>query len=138
MTADARDIDSALRELESEHAAIDELLGRLASSRSLGALSADLGELHSLLRDHFAHEERPGGLYDRMGVVSAEFRDRVRELVDGHFRILSTVRGLERDARGGESGRAHELAQAARGLHDILQQHEVYEQELVAAATRRS
>lgn len=126
------DLETSIAELESEHHTISALLGRLGEARDTGTLAAALHDLRRLLADHFAHEERPGGLYDRMGVVSEQYRDRVRTLVDDHFKILASVRTLEKQA----SENKPEIVDAARGLQALLARHETREHEMVDLAQR--
>lgn len=127
-----RNLEASITELENEHHTISALLGRLGDARDAGTLTAALHDLRRLLADHFAHEEQPGGLYDRLGVVSEQYRDRVRTLVDDHFKILSTVRTLEKQA--GEN--KPEIVEAARGLQALLAHHESREHEMVNLAKR--
>ena len=130
---DRHGLETPEAQLEAEHRAINDLVTRVEGARDARALVAPLADLRKLLSDHFAHEERPGGLYDRMGVVSAEFRDRVRTLVDEHFRLLSTVRTLEQQSKSGAGG---DIVREARSIGASLRQHEKLEQELVEAAKR--
>jgi hypothetical protein len=67
-----------------------------------------------------------------MGVVSEQYRDRVRTLVDDHFQILSSIRTLEKQA----SEKKQEVLEAARGLQALLARHESRENEMVTAAKR--
>ena len=129
-----RNLEASVAELESEHHTISTVLQRLGDARDAGTLTAALHDLRRLLADHFTHEEQPGGLYDRMGVVSQEYRDRVRGLVDDHFQILSTVRTLEKQA----SEHQADVSEAARGLQALLARHEHRENEMVIAARRTS
>jgi hypothetical protein len=130
--ATRRDLEASIAELENEHHTISTLLGRLGEAHDTGTLAAALHDLRRLLADHFAHEERPGGLYDRMGVVSEQYRDRVRALVDDHFTILSSVRTLEKQA----SENKPEIVEADRGLQALLARHETREHEMVSVAQR--
>jgi hypothetical protein len=129
---DRQSIEAALTELDTEHHAIGRLLERLGQTHEPGRLGATFAELRALLSDHFAHEERPGGLYDRMGVVSATYRDRVRALVDDHFRILAQIRSLEKRSR--ETPAPSDLEQEARSVQALLREHEQREKELTQAA----
>jgi hypothetical protein len=127
-----RILEASVAELEGEHHTISTLLSRLGEARDAGTLTASLHDLRRLLADHFTHEEQPGGLYDRMGVVSAGYRDQVRALVDDHFQILSTVRTLEKQA-----SESHvEVVEAARQLQALLARHEHRENEMVLAAKK--
>jgi len=127
-----RNLEASVAELEREHQTISTLLARLGDARDAGTLTAALHDLRRLLADHFSHEEQPGGLYDRMGVVSQGYRDQVRTLVDDHFQILSTVRTLEKQA---SESRA-EVGEAARQLQALLARHEHRENEMVTAAKK--
>ena len=81
-------------ELADEHREIMGLVDSIRAERQVGALPRMLEELHRLLIDHFAHEQFPGGLYERMGARASANEELLKELVREHCTILSDVRGL--------------------------------------------
>ena len=129
-----RRVADAQAELAEEHAALHALVERVRGCSDAQALAGLLDELHRRLFVHFGHEEYPGGLYDRMGVISASYRDRVRALADDHFRLLSEIRGLARQAKSGGDG----VVAEAQRLAGVLREHEDREQALADAARHGS
>jgi hypothetical protein len=128
----------ASQALENDHHRLHALIDRLRGSLDLAGLAAALTELHGALSSHFNTEERPGGLYDSLGVCVPEFREQLGELVDDHFRFASLVRDLAQRAREAEGGGADALrADLARFL-TALSDHERREHEMVTAAVKRT
>ena len=121
-------------ELHDEHRTLAGLLGRVRDTEDLLTLTPLLDELHPLLQLHFAHEEYPGGLYDRLGTRSFRFRTQVRRLVDEHFRMLSLVRGLAVRARSPRPGEAAEILEEAHRLVEWLSDHEAREHAMARKA----
>ena len=129
-------VDHAIRDLEQEHLRLKQLSAKLLLTSEAADLAPLVRELRAALRDHFAHEEHPGGLYDRMGACSARFRDQVLTLIDDHYRILATLRMLS-DSIESRRASADELEVEARGLADRLLAHELREHELAHAAAEK-
>jgi hypothetical protein len=101
------------RELADEHRRIMALVEQLSRHRSLLQLAPMLEELHSLLINHFAREQFPGGLYESLGGFGSEHHLELRELVSEHCLILSSLRGvLERTRLAG-------AADAPTVLHEV-------------------
>ncbi|GAB4222489.1 MAG: hypothetical protein Kow0062_20120 [Acidobacteriota bacterium] len=125
-------VRQALYQLKDEHRTIMEsvraVLEAAASPEGTDIVPL-LESLHGTLARHFAHEEYPEGLYDRMGACTADHRDELRELVDEHFRLLSMLRGMIERARLGERER---LADEARAFAEQLRDHETKEHALGA------
>lgn len=113
-----------------EHAELKGLWGRLKTAKNPQALLPVLDELHPRLREHFEHEELPGGLYDTLGARSAE----VRDLVDDHFVLLSAVRGLCAEARSPAAGQR--LLKEAAAVAERLRSHEQKELQLALRLNR--
>jgi len=135
---DAAAVAEAEASLREEHRQMADLLNRICGETGLPALRTLLDELHTTLKEHYAHEEYPGGLYDSMGALSREFRDIVRQLVDEHYRMLSAVSGLSRRARDSGEQEPKDLIQEAHQIVASLRLHESREHELAAAALRRA
>jgi hypothetical protein len=130
-------IAHAHEELREDHRRLHALVDRLRAARDLGALAAVLEELHAALTAHFGAEEKPGGLYDALGVCAPEFRDQLSELVDDHYRIAAAVRDM-RDRARQDLGSPHDslLGEAVR-LAQFLGEHEKREHAMVDAAMAR-
>ncbi len=127
----------ASRELEEDHRrlhALVEEIGRIGDRRQVATA---LTTLHERLAAHFNLEEKPGGLYDTLGVCAPEFRRVLAQLVDDHFRLASTVRDLRERSRD-PWGPAWDMlpADVAR-LAAALADHERREQQMVDAALAR-
>jgi len=135
---DAAAVAEAEASLREEHRQMEDLLNRISGETGLPALRNLLDELHTTLKQHYAHEEYPGGLYDSMGALSPEFSDIVRQLVDEHYRMISAVRGLSRRVRDAGEQAPKELIQEAHQIVASLNAHESREHDLAAAAVRRA
>lgn len=130
-------IAHAHEELRDDHRRLHALVDRLRAAGDLDALAAVLEELHAALTAHFGAEEKPGGLYDALGVCAPEFRAQLSELVDDHYRIAAAVRDM-RDRARQDLGSPHDslLGEAVR-LAQFLGEHEKREQAMVDAAAAR-
>ena len=127
----------AHEELREDHRRLHALVDRLRAASDPDALTAVLEELHVALTAHFNAEEKPGGLYDALGVCVPEFRGELSGLVDDHFRLAAALRDMRDRARQG-LGRVHDslLGEAAR-LAQVLAEHEKREHAMVDAAMSR-
>jgi hypothetical protein len=134
MSYDDGTIHAAANQLYDEHRGIAALLRSLGRAKERDALASLLTELHSTLRGHFAHEEHPGGLYERLGALGSDSQAAVRGLVDDHFKMLCAVRGMatrvEHDDEPLEVFQA-EIAKLLAWIED----HEVREHTLAKRAT---
>ena len=93
-------VEQASRELADDHPRLHALIDRLGrAARPLRDEREALADLHDRLTGHFNAEEKPGGLYDALGVCAPEFRQHLAELVDDHFRFAGVVRDLRERAR---------------------------------------
>lgn len=124
-------LSRAREELAEEHRQLRFLITRLREAREVPGLLQALAELQSRLREHFAHEEFPNGLYETMGALAREHAAEVRELVDEHFLLLATLRGLADQARRHRDGPPDTLMREAAALAERLRSHEEKELELV-------
>ncbi len=130
MPEDFSTITQARDELQEEHEQLHALLERLRAMPDREALAALLRELPHRLAEHFRREERPGGLYDAMGVRIPEARGEVGQLVDDHFRLVSIARDLAEEALS-PSVATSALQEQALRIADYLSDHERREQHLV-------
>lgn len=120
------------KDLGDEHTRLLSLLGRIKGTRSVVALLPMLEELHGSLLSHFARETYPGGFYESLGICQPEYRDDLRVLVDEHFRMLSSLRGLiERARLDGAEGNP-EIVQEVSMVANMLHSHERKEHDLAS------
>ena len=127
----------AHEELREDHRRLHALVDRLGAASDAAALAPVLEELHAALTAHFNAEEKPGGLYDTLGVCVPELRAQLSGLVDDHFRIAAALRDMRDRARQG-LGRPHEsLVDEAARLAQVLAEHEKREHAMVDAAIAR-
>ena len=110
-------------ELREEHLRLGRLVERVTAAEDVDELSAALGEMSEVLAAHFSHEERPEGLYDALGLCAPQHRERIRALVDDHYRMAASVRSLALRARS-LLDRTRELQREAEGFVEVLRDHE--------------
>lgn len=127
-------VEQASRELADDHERLHVLVERLRGAADLAAMAEALAELHGALAAHFNQEEKPGGLYDALGVCTPEFRQRLAVLVDDHFRFAGVVRDLRERARAAEGAAADSLRADVARLLGMLADHERRELEMVEHA----
>lgn len=132
MTYDDGSIGAAEAQLRSEHRALNALLKRAVETASADTLTSLLRSLHTELHQHFANEEYPGGLYERMGVLGPRFREEVRHLVDDHYKILATISEMSDRAVAGES--PSELVEELLALVEWMREHEDREHRMASEA----
>jgi hypothetical protein len=128
----------ASQALEDDHQKLHSLIERLRSGLDLAGMSGALAELHKALTGHFNAEEKPGGLYDALGVCVPQYRERLGELVDDHFRFAGLVRDLAERARQAEGAAADSLRGDVARLVQALADHERREHEMVTAAVGKT
>jgi malate synthase len=127
----------AHEELTEDHRRLHALVDRLRGASDIGVLAATLDELHAALTAHFNAEEKPGGLYDALGVCVPEFRGQLGGLVDDHYRLAGAIRDM-RDRAREALGSAHDaLMGEAERLAQVLAEHEKREHAMVDAAMSR-
>jgi len=124
----------AHEELREDHRRLHALVDRLRAAKDLAALLPVLEEMHAALSAHFNEEEKPGGLYDALGVCAPEFRAPLATLVDEHFRIAATLRDMRDRARRAPGDT---LLDEAAELARFLGEHEKREHAMVDAAVSR-
>jgi uncharacterized protein YhdP len=131
-------VAQANEELREDHRRLHVLVDRLGAASDVAALAPVLEELHAALTAHFNAEEKPGGLYDALGVCVPEFRAPLSALVDDHFRIAAALRDMRDRARQGLGWSQDPLPGEAARLAEILGEHEKREHAMVDAAMARS
>ena len=133
--AETMTVEQASRELAEDHQRLHALIDRLGRAPDLSAMEEALADLHAALTGHFNAEEKPGGLYDALGVCAPGFRQHLAELVDDHFRFAGVVRDLRERARAAEGAAADSLRGDVARLLAMLADHERREHEMVKAAS---
>ena len=127
----------AHEELREDHRRLHALVDRLGAASDAAALAPVLEELHAALAAHFNAEEKPGGLYDALGVCVPGFRTELAGLVDDHFRIAAALRDMRDRARQAPGGAHESLLGEAERLAQVLGEHETREHAMVDAALVR-
>jgi hypothetical protein len=127
---DGNPLARAHNDLADEHRSLRGLLGRLREVKDPAGLTALLDELHGKLKAHIEHEEFPGGLYESMGVLGPSHAHEVRQLVDEHFRFLSTVRALADEVRRAPAPLDEHIFKDAAALVEQIHSHEAVETRL--------
>jgi hypothetical protein len=133
--AETLTVEQATRELAEDHQRLHALIDRVGREQDLSATAEALADLHAALTRHFNQEEKPGGLYDALGVCAPGFREHLAELVDDHFRFAGLVRDLREQAREAEGAAADSLRGGIARLLAALADHERREHEMVKAAS---
>lgn len=128
----------AHEELREEHQRLHALVDRLRAAADAAALAPIFEELYGALTAHFNTEEKPGGLYDALGVCVPEFRAPLSGLVDDHFRITAALRDMRERARTGPARAQDSLRGEAARLARVLADHERREHAMVDEAIHRS
>ncbi len=137
MTYDDGSVKAATNQLYDEHRSLDALLRTIRHTTDRVKLTEQLDELHGHLKAHFEHEEHPGGLYERIGALSDFGEIEVRKLVDEHYRMLSSVRGMVTRLRHDDEPLDVFQAEIAK-LVAWIEDHEVSEHRLAELARDRS
>jgi hypothetical protein len=127
-------LQQASQELREDHSRLHQLIDELGQAADPAQMSAYLNTLHERLTAHFNAEEKPGGLYDTLGVCAPEFRRPLGQLVDDHFRLAATVRALRERARAGGGADVDALRADVAGLVKAVADHEKRELEMVERA----
>lgn len=124
--------DHAHAALAEEHGQIMTLIEALEYSPQASKLVHRLERLHTMLINHFAREQFPGGLYERMGAFGSRWHADLRGLILEHCMILSETRGLLDRARECAPAERHELQPEVIALIQQISNHEVKEHELAS------
>ena len=116
--------------LAEEHAQIISLLEILKHTPDPALLVRRLEGLHTLLINHFAREQFPGGLYESMGALGSRWHDDLRGLIQDHCLILSESRALLEHARKASPAARKDLQADVNALVEQLLKHERKEHRL--------
>jgi len=127
-------IQQAAQELQEDHRQLHERIDRLTRAADLAQMSVCLESLHERLTTHFDVEEKPGGLYDALGVCASRFRVSLGRLVDEHFRLAVALRDLCERARVAGGTESDALRADVARFAEVLGRHEQSELELVRLA----
>ena len=113
-----------------EHQRVRALNHQLQTGTDLAGLVSCLGELRSLLVQHFKLEEEPGGFFDTVRAQSPQHRAKMDHLQAEHVGLLRDL-----DALAARASRFTELLDDARNLGARLSSHEAAEDEVLMDAT---
>lgn len=130
-------LEQAEAALHEDHQGLHGLFAELeaGSTTDRAQVEAMLDRLHQRLKAHFDREQFPGGFYDRLGLVNHTFAQRVGDLVDEHYRLLSRVKSLQQGAQA----RGEELPVLNDDIRQVvaqLRRHEAEEHRLAQEARR--
>jgi hypothetical protein len=128
-------LEQAEAALHEDHQGLHGLFTEFEAAPDRANLEPMLGQLHQRLKAHFNREQFPGGFYDRLGLVNHTFAQRVGDLVDEHYRLLSRVKSLHQTVQGGTA----EIPQVNDDIRQVLaqlRQHEAIEHQLAQEARR--
>jgi hypothetical protein len=118
------------KELATEHKELMSLIAEVEAFDSAAGIEPVLQRLHELLIRHFAHEQFPDGLYERMGAYGSKWHPQLRTLIQDHCLILSGVRAMtERASRPGADDDPSFMSDLAEVVAH-LRRHEQLEHEL--------
>lgn len=134
---DAFRVEQARGELAEDHQRLRALVDEIRTSGARELALERLSRLHEQLVVHFNLEEKPGGLYDALGVCVPEFRRSLARLVDDHFRLAATARDLRERARQPWQPGADLLPADVVRFAEALADHEVREARMVEEALAR-
>ena len=124
----------ARRRIDEEHRRMGELLKVLVSTTDLGRIEPLLGDLRSLLADHFAGEEGPDGMHEIVAEGAAHRLPNVQRLIEEHTAILARLDSVTAEVAACARG---PLARALAGVCELvatLRRHEAEEEEIFAEA----
>ena len=124
-----RTLQDVHAELAAEHRRLMALIALIEAERSLAKLPPMLRDLHDLLVDHFAHEQFPGGLYERLGAYGSQHHEDLRVLIREHCGVLSAARALVERSELPQGDDARLLDEVAQ-LLEALRAHELKEHRL--------
>lgn len=116
--------------LAEEHVQIMSLLELLKHAPGTDLLVRRLEQLHTLLVNHFAREQFPGGLYESMGAFGSRWHEDLRGLIRDHCLILSEARGILERARKTTPAARCDLQNDVNALVEQLSEHERKEHRL--------
>ena len=127
-------VQQANHELVAEHAQLHELVEEIRGARDRAQALGALARLQEQVLAHFNLEERPGGLYDTLGVCVPAFRRPLAQLVDDHYRISASLRDMRERANAPWGTDGEMLRRDVARLAAALAEHEQRERQMVEQA----
>jgi len=128
-----------LERVEGAHRGLREVLDRLAAAADVETIAAGLRDLPTTLREHFAEEEAPGGLYDGLRHRKPAVETDLARLRADHALLGEQVGSLiAKAAEAAPAGAAdpgdalQRLRAATASFVDALRRHERLESRLVS------
>ncbi|MCB1035075.1 MAG: hypothetical protein KDD47_14705 [Acidobacteria bacterium] len=117
-----------------EHAQLSALLDEVVLIDAPVRLVPKLEKLHTLLREHFHHEEGKEGLQAALGRSASHLLPTLQHLYDDHQVFLRDLEGLIGRARKLAEGQVRTLMSGVAKLAERLEAHEAEENELFTDA----
>jgi len=117
-----------------EHRSIRTLLDRMASTRDLAALLAEIRNLEPLLRHHFQSEEAPDGLYAVLHDEVEGNYHRLEQLMAQHGELLVALRDLEEATRACVRGPIADVRRKTDDFVARIRAHESLEGQYLSEA----
>jgi hypothetical protein len=127
---DASTAGAARDRIVEEHRHLRILLDRVGEIDGPARLAAELGELQTLLIDHFEGEEADDGLHEAVGRSTPHLLPAVQHLFDEHRQFLTDLEALIGRARQLAAGPMAELHGGVAHLAERLRAHEARENDL--------
>jgi len=126
-----------LERVEVTHRDLRTLIEQLVSASDVESIASGLCDLPTILAEHFAEEEAPGGLYDGLRHRRPDVETELTQLRGDHVTLAGQVEALVAKADAGGSGAAkavdfESLRAGTRAFADLLRGHERVESRLVS------
>jgi hemerythrin len=125
---------TARRRIDDEHRQLGEMLRSLAHTRDLHKIEKLLGELYTLLVQHFEGEEGEQGLHSVVSEGAAHRITNLQQLFEEHREILARLDELRAATAAALAGPVSEITLGISRLSDTLRRHEEEEERLFGEA----
>src|SRR6266545_3331528 len=91
--------------IRDDHRRLDEMAVNLQKASDRPALASVLETMYPVLLAHFAHEERPRGLFSALELCIPEHRESLQRLIQEHQKFASSIASiLQRAKQKAENG----------------------------------
>lgn len=120
---------------ETGHRSVLDAATALMQAAQVEQVATRLDALGAVVRTHFADEEGPGGLFDRIVEVHPGAQPSVDVFVAEHREILASVDALRSALRDVGGGDAAEVERLRARLVERIRSHEARESRLLAEVT---
>lgn len=120
-----------MEQIEDEHRALSEALGRLEKTTDPHALLPRLEKLRDQLEHHFESEEKGSGIRDEVSRNAPYLLGSLQRVFDEHRKFLDDVDALHERTTALVEGPLHEILGEVTALGRRLRDHEMRETELL-------